>query len=206
MKKLVQNALVPFAIFTGVLVLIGCEPATTPENNQLDANSSEQSISATDTQNAPSNTTQSSTQLKSGNMFYIVRDVADMQLKAGSYVEQLKQTQADLESAVNTQDHIQLQKAADQLQQQLKGFNSALNELNLKSTEIESIRTNLQTANQQVLASPFLNGQVDLSKVDFQKIKNQMGNIQSEMIKLAGMLIQDKSTSNDNAAEMDQNT
>ena len=139
-------------------------------------------------------------------MFYIVRDVADMQLKAGSYVEQLKQTQADLESAVNTQDHIQLQKAADQLQQQLKGFNSALNELNLKSTEIESIRTNLQTANQQVLASPFLNGQVDLSKVDFQKIKNQMGNIQSEMIKLAGMLIQDKSTSNDNAAEMDQNT
>lgn len=206
MKKLVQNALVPFAIFTGVLVLIGCEPATTPENNQLDANISEQSISAADTQNAPSNTTQNSTQLKSGNMFYIVRDVADMQLKAGSYVEQLKQTQADLESAVNSQDHIQLQKAADQLQQQLKGFNSALDELNLKSTEIESIRTNLQTANQQVLASPFLNGQVDLSKVDFQKIKNQMGNIQSEMIKLAGMLIQDKSTSNDNAAEMDQNT
>ncbi len=39
-----------------------------------------------------------------------------------------------------------------------------------------------------MLASPFLNGQVDLSKVDFQKIQNQMGNIQAEMLKLAGML------------------
>ncbi len=129
-----------------------------------------------------------------------------LQLKAGSYVEQLKQTQADLELAVNTQDHIQLQKAADQLQQQLKGFNSALNELNLKSTEIESTLQTYKLPINKVLALPFLNGQVDLSKVDFQKIKNQMGNIQSEMIKLAGMLIQDKSTSNDNAAEMDQST
>ncbi|KAB0622898.1 hypothetical protein F7P75_14420 [Acinetobacter gandensis] len=193
MKKLVQNALVPFAIFTGVLVLIGCEPATTPENNQLDANSSEQSISATDTQNAPSSTTQNSTPLKSGNMFYIVRDVADMQLKAGSYVEQLKQTQSDIETAVSSQDPIQLQKAADQLQQQLKGFNQALSGLNLKSTEINDIRSNLQAANQQVLASPFLNGQMDLTQVDIQKIKNQMGNIQLEMVKLASMIISDHS-------------
>lgn len=194
MKKLVQNALLPFAIFSGVLVLIGCEPTTAPQQEQEIA--AENDRPATTSTNEDQSATQSQatdqSQLKSGNMFYIVRDVADMQLKAGNYVEQLKQTQVDLEAAVSNQDHLQLQKAATQLQQQLKGFNQALNDLNLKSTEINDIRSNLQAANQQVLASPFLNGQVDLSKVDFQKIQNQMGNIQAEMLKLAGMLIQDQ--------------
>ncbi|WP_180128504.1 MULTISPECIES: hypothetical protein [unclassified Acinetobacter] len=203
MKKLVQNALLPFAIFSGVLVLIGCEPATAPQQEQEQEIAAENDRPATTSTNEDQSATQSQatdqSQLKSGNMFYIVRDVADMQLKAGNYVEQLKQTQVDLEAAVSNQDHLQLQKAATQLQQQLKGFNQALNDLNLKSTEINDIRSNLQAANQQVLASPFLNGQVDLSKVDFQKIQNQMGNIQAEMLKLAGMLIQDqaaKSSSN----------
>ncbi|MGN0935433.1 hypothetical protein [Acinetobacter amyesii] len=194
MKKLVQNALLPFAIFSGVLVLIGCEPTTAPQQEQEIA--AENDRPATTSTNEDQSATQSQatdqSQLKSGNMFYIVRDVADMQLKAGNYVEQLKQTQVDLEAAVSNQDHLQLQKAATQLQQQLKGFNQTLNDLNLKSTEINDIRSNLQAANQQVLASPFLNGQVDLSKVDFQKIQNQMGNIQAEMLKLAGMLIQDQ--------------
>ena len=49
------------------------------------------------------------------------------------------------------------------------------------------------TANQQVLASPFLNGQVDLSKVDFKKLEQQMGNIQTEMLKLAAMILQGES-------------
>ncbi|MGE8572191.1 MAG: hypothetical protein ACN6NW_09155 [Acinetobacter amyesii] len=203
MKKLVQNALLPFAIFSGVLVLIGCEPATAPQQEQEQEIAAENDRPATTSTNEDQSATQSQatdqSQLKSGNMFYIVRDVADMQLKAGTYVEQLKQTQVDLEAAVSNQDHLQLQKAATQLQQQLKGFNQALNDLNLKSTEINDIRSNLQAANQQVLASPFLNGQIDLSKVDFQKIQNQMGNIQAEMLKLAGMLIQDqaaKSSSN----------
>ncbi|WP_180157927.1 hypothetical protein [Acinetobacter sp. YH12045] len=201
MKKLVQNALLPFAIFSGVLVLIGCEPATAPQQEQEIAAENDHPATAPTSENQSATQSQATdqSQLKSGNMFYIVRDVADMQLKAGTYVEQLKQTQVDLEAAVSNQDHLQLQKAATQLQQQLKGFNQALNDLNLKSTEINDIRSNLQAANQQVLASPFLNGQVDLSKVDFQKIQNQMGNIQAEMLKLAGMLIQDqaaKSSSN----------
>ena len=52
---------------------------------------------------------------------------------------------------------------------------------------------NLLAANQQVLASPFLNGQVDLSKVDFKKLEQQMGSIQAEMLKLAGMILQGES-------------
>ena len=53
-------------------------------------------------------------------MFYIVRDVADLQLKAGQYVEQLNQTKSELQTAVDAQDPQQLQIAASQLQQQLQ--------------------------------------------------------------------------------------
>ena len=141
-------------------------------------------------------------------MFYIVRDVADMQLKAGDYVEQLKQTQTDLETAINDKDQQQLQTTAKTLQQQLTGFNQALTNLNLKSQEIDSIRQNIKQANQQVLATPFLNGEVDLSQVDFKKIEKQMGSIQMEMIKLAGMMIpqgQDEAEQNEqDQSEADQ--
>ena len=104
--------------------------------------------------------------------------------------QQLQQTQSELQKAVDQQDHVQLQHAATQLQQQLKAFDLALNKVQLKSQEITDIRQNILDANQQVLNSPFLNGQVDLSQVDFKKIEQQMGNIQGEMLKLAAMLIQ----------------
>ena len=126
-------------------------------------------------------------------MCYIVRDVADSQLKAGQYIEQLNQTKSELQTALDAQNPQQLQILATQLQQQLQGFNQTLSSLDLKTQEIDTIRQNLLTANQQVLASPFLNGQVDLSKVDFKKLEQQMGNIQTEMLKLAAMILQGES-------------
>lgn len=180
MKKLIQNTVTPFVIFTAGVLLMGCEQATEPQSED---------IQTTESSDISGNHTGETTELKNGNMFYIVRDVADMQLKAGDYVEQLKQTQTDLQTAISAQDHQQLQATASTLQQQLTGFNQTLTSLNLKSQEIDSIRQNILQANQQVLATPFLNGQVDLSQVDFKKIQQQMGSIQLEMIKLAGMLI-----------------
>lgn len=180
MKKLIQNTVTPFVIFTAGVLLMGCEQATELQSED---------IQTTESSDISGNHTGEAIELKNGNMFYIVRDVADMQLKAGDYVEQLKQTQTDLQTAISAQDHQQLQATASTLQQQLTGFNQALTSLNLKSQEIDSIRQNILQANQQVLATPFLNGQVDLSQVDFKKIQQQMGSIQLEMIKLAGMLI-----------------
>lgn len=180
MKKLIQNTVTPFVIFTAGVLLMGCEQVTEPQSED---------IQTTESSDISGNHTGETTELKNGNMFYIVRDVADMQLKAGDYVEQLKQTQTDLQTAISAQDHQQLQATASILQQQLTGFNQTLTSLNLKSQEIDSIRQNILQANQQVLATPFLNGQVDLSQVDFKKIQQQMGSIQLEMIKLAGMLI-----------------
>lgn len=182
MKKLLQNLVLPFALFSSGILLIGCEQATEPNKQDIQTESSEQNQSA-NTQSPDK------AELKSGNMLYIVRDVADMQLKAGEYVTQLQETQNDLQTAIEQHDQQQLQETATALQQQLTGFNNALNGLNLKTQEINDIREKLLSANQQVLASPFLNGHVDFSQVDFKKMQQQMGTIQSEMLKLASMMI-----------------
>ena len=185
MKNVSSKALLPFALLSSAFLLSACDQmntAQTPTTDQDDSNAT-----------ANSNTNTTSAPLSSGNMFYIVRDVADLQLKAGQYIEQLNQTKSELQTALDAQDPQQLQILATQLQQQLQGFNQTLSSLDLKTQEIDTIRQNLLTANQQVLASPFLNGQVDLSKVDFKKLEQQMGNIQTEMLKLAGIILQGES-------------
>ena len=185
MKNVSSKALLPFALLSSAFLLSACDQmntAQTPTTDQDDSNA---------TSNRTENTT--SAPLSSGNMFYIVRDVADLQLKAGQYIEQLNQTKSELKTALDAQDPQQLQILAIQLQQQLQGFNQTLSSLDLKTQEIDTIRQNLLAANQQVLASPFLNGQVDLSKVDFKKLEQQMGSIQAEMLKLAGMILQGES-------------
>ena len=183
MKKFIQKAVLPFAILSTGILLSGCEQASEPQSDDIQTTQS-----ADVALNQPTETT-ATADLKSGNMFYMVRDVADMQLKAGDYVAQLKQTQNELQTAINNKDQQQLQATAKTLQQQLTGFNQALTSLNLKSQEIDSIRQNILHANQQVLATPFLNGNIDLNQVDFKKIEQQMGSIQTEMIKLAGLMI-----------------
>ena len=207
MKKFIQNVISPFVMFSAGILLIGCEQANSPDSTE-DQTSQSSEVSAQVSESATDSTETSKAELKSGNMFYIVRDVADMQLKAGDYVEQLKQTQTDLETAINDKDQQQLQSTAKTLKQQLTGFNQALTGLNLKSQEIDSIRQNIMQANQQALATPLLNGDVDLSQVDFKKIEKQMGSIQMEMIKLAGMMIpqgQDEAEQNEqDQSEADQ--
>ena len=183
MKKFIQKAVLPFAIFSTGILLGGCEQASEPQSDDIQTTQS-----ADVALNQPTETT-ATADLKSGNMFYMVRDVADMQLKAGDYVAQLKQTQNELQTAINDKDQQQLQATAKTLQQQLTGFNQALTSLNIKSQEIDSIRQNILHANQQVLATPLLNGNIDLNQLDFKKIEQQMGSIQTEMIKLAGMMI-----------------
>lgn len=188
MKKFLQGAVLPFTIFATGLVLLGCDqsgrdPSSSESTSEL-AHTADEIQPMSEQQDA------TRSDLKQGNLFYIMRDVTDLQLSTNDYTQQLQQTQSELQKAVDQQDHVQLQHAATQLQQQLKAFDLALNKVQLKSQEITDIRQNILDANQQVLNSPFLNGQVDLSQVDFKKIEQQMGNIQGEMLKLATMLIQ----------------
>lgn len=181
MKKILQGALLPFAIFAAGLSLIGCDQAT--EHTEAAANTADaEEVFA-------SSADQAGKELKSGNMLYVVSDVADMQLKAGNYVQQLKDTQAALEQALADKDQQALQSSVNALHQQLTDFNRALSSLDLKSQEIESIREKIMSTNQQVLDLPYLNGKVAFHTVDLAKIEQQISLLQSEMLTLAKMLL-----------------
>ncbi|WP_174493511.1 hypothetical protein [Acinetobacter sp. Marseille-Q1623] len=196
MKKLIQGALLPFIIFTSGVLLLGCNQTTEPQEHteqfeQTETLKDETHENASLAAEVETETAQlqNNENLKSGNMFYIARDVADVQLKTGTYIEKLQQAQTDLQTAIDSKDQQQLQETAKNLSHELQGFNTALISLDLKSQEIDNIRQHVLFANKQVLSSPLLNGEVDFTKIDFDKIEKQMSTIQSEMIKLAGMMI-----------------
>ena len=188
MKKIVQGALLPFVIFTSGLLLLGCEPS--PEQSNSQNSTAEVSVDQGRSNNenlAENEQTQSS--LKSGNMFYIARDVADVQLKTGDYVEKVTQAQADLQNAIESKDQSALQETVKNLSQQLQAFNTALISLDLKTQEIDNIRQHVLKTNKELLNSALLNGNIDVSKINIKQFEQQVGTIQNEMLKLAGMLI-----------------
>lgn len=188
MKKIVQGALLPFVIFTSGLLLLGCEPS--PEQSNSQNSTAEVSVDQGRSNNenlAENEQTQSS--LKSGNMFYIARDVADVQLKTGDYVEKVTQAQADLQNAIESKDQSALQETVKNLSQQLQAFNTALISLDLKTQEIDNIRQHVLKTNKELLNSALLNGNIDVSKINIKQFEQQVGTIQTEMLKLAGMLI-----------------
>ena len=132
---------------------------------------------------------ETSENLKSGNYLAIAQDVANMQLKTNDYLAELNQTKAELEEALKTENQAELQELSNTLKNQITGLNEVVEHLNLKSQEIDEIRSHILEANGKLLASPFLNGDFDLSKESLDQIEQQIGNIDQEMIKLAAMLI-----------------
>lgn len=196
MKKLLQGAILPFTLFSFIVVMVGCDPSFKDNADHEKSDQATQIESSTETTTHPDSTADTSldahrkpSELKNGNLFYIARDVADMQMNAGNYVTELKQSQQDLQQAIDLKDQQQLQTSVTTLQKQLKGFNQALINLDLKSQEINDIRENIVSANTQVLKSSLMNGDLDISKVNFKKLEQQMNTVQSEMLKLATMLI-----------------
>lgn len=197
MKKLLQGAVLPFVIFISGMLLLGCNQAAEQSRQQDDAQANEtaqMSENTSDSNNNNQSTAKSTENLKQGNMFYIARDVANVQLKTGDYVEKLQQSQSNLQQAIQSQNQAKLQQSVKTLTRELQGFNTALISLDLKSQEIDGIRQQVLQANKQVLNSALLNGDLDISKVDFKKIEQQMNTIQLDMLKLAGMMIPGSNT------------
>lgn len=197
MKKLLQGAVLPFVIFISGMLLIGCNQAAEQSRQQDGAQAIEtaqMSENTSDSNNNNQSTAKSTEDLKQGNMFYIARDVANVQLKTGDYVEKLQQSQSNLQQAIQSQNQAELQQSVKTLTRELQGFNTALISLDLKSQEIDGIRQQVLQANKQVLNSALLNGDLDISKVDFKKIEQQMNTIQLDMLKLAGMMIPGSNT------------
>ena len=198
MKAVLQHTALSFGLFIAGLSLIGCDQAETEISATQDMLTTEQKTTTPSSHESQIKTQQPAK--SQGNVFYIVQDVADFQMKANQHVQQLQQTQNKIQNALDQQDVTNLKSAVEQLQQQLTGFNQSLQELNLKSQEIESIKTNVIQTNEQLLQTPLLNGEYDVSQVNVEQLKNQMGSIQNEMLKLAAMLLQDQSTTEMNTS------
>ena len=154
MKKLLQGAVLPFVIFISGMLLLGCNQAAEQSRQQDDAQAIEtaqMSENTSDSNNNNQSTAKSTEDLKQGNMFYIARDVANVQLKTGDYVEKLQQSQSNLQQAIQSQNQAELQQSVKTLTRELQGFNTALISLDLKSQEIDGIRQQVLQANKQVL-------------------------------------------------------
>jgi hypothetical protein len=187
MKKVLQGAFLPFVIFASGMLLLGCDQAQDHTKEQESAQTTEQASEQIDDSEQEVSPTKNKAELKSGNIFYMVRDAANLQLKAGDYIEKLKDTQLDVEQAIQDKDQHELKTTVMTLKQQLKGLNQALLTLDIKSQEVENIRQNLLQANQQALSMPLLNGK--LEQIDFDQIEKQLNTIQMDMVKLAAMVM-----------------
>ena len=112
MKNFLQAKLLPVSALTAILFLSACDASS---NKVEEAETNDQAaVTQTEKQSgdADNQESESSNQadLKSGNFFYIARDVADVQLKAGDYIAQLQQSQENLQQALDTKDIQQLDK------------------------------------------------------------------------------------------------
>ena len=136
MKKFVQGAVLPFTLLASSLLILGCD-STAQNSAEKDINESQTVSVSNDDSASEQQTAKPEIELKSGNVFYIARDVADVQLKAGDYIAQLQQSQENLQQALEAKDIQQLETTVTALKSQLTGFNQALEQLNLKSSEIE---------------------------------------------------------------------
>lgn len=187
MKKVLQGAFFPFVIFTSGMLLLGCDQVQDHAKEQESAQTNDQVSEQADDSQQEITDTQNKTELKSGNVFYIVRDAANLQLKAGDYIEKLKDTQLDVEQAIQDKDQHELKTTVTTLKAQLEGLNQALLGLDIRSQEVENIRQSLLQANQQALSMPLLNGK--LEQINFDQIEKQLNTIQMDMVKLAAMIM-----------------
>ena len=187
MKKVLQGSFFPFVIFASGMLLLGCDQAQDHAKEQESVQTNDQISEQADDSQQEITATQNKTELKNGNVFYIVRDAANLQLKAGDYIEKLKDTQLDVEQAIQDKDQHELKTTVTTLKAQLEGLNQALLGLDIRSQEVENIRQSLLQANQQALSMPLLNGK--LEQINFDQIEKQLNTIQMDMVKLAAMIM-----------------
>ena len=196
MENLSLKAILSVSTLAAALTLTGCDQAP-QENEQAEQTTAfEQTDTTSENEESATAVTQDTQSLSRGNMLNIARDIAKLQIETDDYVTLLKQSQTNLEQAIQDKNVQTLQSTTATLNQELNGLHDALLALNLKSTEVDQIRQSLLSANQQLLNMPLLHGQTDLSKIDFAKIEKQFNTIQMDMVKLATLVLGNKDESN----------
>lgn len=196
MERFSIKAILSVTTLVSLFTLAGCDQVP-HDNEQAEQNTEiEQSIKTSENTEREASIAQDTQNLSKGNMLNIARDMAKLQIETDDYVTLLKQSQSNLEQAIQDKNVQKLQHTTGDLNQELHGLHDALLSLNLKSNEVDQIRQSLLSANQQLLNMPLLHGQTDLSKIDFAKIEKQFNTIQMDMVKLATLVLGNKDDSN----------
>ncbi|MGA6134805.1 hypothetical protein ACPER7_00695 [Acinetobacter dispersus] len=195
MENLSLKAILSVSTLAVALTLTGCDQAPQDNEQAEQTTTFEQADTASENEESATTVTQDPQPLSRGNMLNIARDIAKLQIETDDYVTLLKQSQSNLEQAIQDKNVQSLQQTTGALSQELNGLHDALLALNLKSTEVDQIRQSLLSANQQLLNMPLLHGQTDLSKIDFAKIEKQFNTIQMDMVKLATLVLGNKAES-----------
>jgi hypothetical protein len=76
----------------------------------------------------------------------------------------------------------------------LTQFNDNLNQLQLKSPEVEKLRQQLINTNEQLLQSDLFQQTLNWKKQDIVAIQHQLNTLQTEMLKLAALIVNPNST------------
>lgn len=196
MDKLSFKTFLSVTTLVSLFTLAGCDQVP-HDNDQAEQDTTiEQPMPASENTQHDAMVAQDTQNLSKGNMLNIARDIAKLQLETDDYVTLLKQSQGNLEQAIQDKNIQKLQSITGDLKQELHGLHDALLSLNLKSNEVDQIRQSLLSANQQLLNMPLLHGQTDFSKIDFAKLEKQFNTIQMDMVKLATLVLGDKTDSN----------
>lgn len=127
--------------------------------------------------------------LKSGNILPFMKDINALKSQVDSHFTEIQDSKAMLEQALNNQDSVQFAESIQQLNDQINDLNGVLADLDLQSQDVDQIRDKILQANEKVLASPLLQGKLELQQVDVSSLEKQFGSVETEMLKLAQMLI-----------------
>jgi predicted Zn-dependent peptidase len=124
-------------------LFVGCDQ-TSQENEQ---NQQKTEIEKTITDSENTQTISAKVQnLSDGNMLNIAYDIAKLQIETDDYITTLKQSQLNLQQAIQDKNIQSLESATNNLKQELNGLRDVLLSLNLKSGEVDQIRQSLLTA------------------------------------------------------------
>lgn len=124
-----------------------------------------------------------------GNMLYIVRDVAELKSNTSGYFDKIKQDQENLQQALQDNNPTQVGNSVSSLKKQFITMNRDLEKLDLKSREVDQVRQQMISANQQLLKSSIFNGEMDLSEESLDQLQQQLNSLQNNILELSTLLI-----------------
>lgn len=177
-KKFLHNSLLPFAIFVAGLALIGCEPDSSITQQDT--------VFKTENEQASSDLSLTKT---TANILNIVQDVAVFESASRHYLTQIEYSQNAISSAIKTENPQQLHIALTTLKQELQNFNHAMQQINVKSWEVDQVRHNIISNNQDILTSDVLRQNTEISKIDLHAFQQHIQQIQNHVSKLAALAI-----------------